>query len=312
MAGHSGGMPKLLLLGAGLGVMLAVSGCALGSAALDSSDDVTVVRSLQDTNAQRTIRARMTRAHGFLLSGVDVEVAQGVVVLSGRVPRPEDRIEAERIAWSAPRVDQVGNELRIGDKQSLARNAKDGLLEKSVRTRLIADGDVRARNLNVETHDGVVYLLGVARTEAELAEVARIASTTRGAREVVSYVRLVDGTPQPERRGYAEVPTATEGAIEDFFPQSPAYRVPDEVVGNGTATAPLAKLPDTEPYYRDPETGERIELAPGTVVIPYQPDTPGSLGAGGTPPPGGTGAPFYIDPDSGERIPVRYVTEVPR
>ena len=255
---------------------VAVSGCALGSAALKSGDEKTVVRTLQDTNAARAVRARMLRAHGFELGGVDVEAAEGVVVLSGRVPRQEDRIEAERIAWSAQHITEVGNELRVGESESFVRNAKDGLLEKSVRTRLIADGDVRARNLNVETHEGTVFLLGVVRDAEELAEATRIASTTRGAREVVSYVRVANGLPMA-----APAPVSVA--------QAPAYTAPEQTI-----------TPDS---YRDPDTGEILDLAPNTVVVPIAP---------GSAIPDEGGAPFYIDPDNGERIPVRYVTETPR
>lgn len=42
-----------------------------------------------------------------------------------------------------------------------------------------------------------------------------------------------------------------------------------------------------EPYYLDPQTGQRVEIPEGVKPIPYVPDTPGSLGAGGSPlPPG--------------------------
>ena len=261
---------------------IAVSGCALGSAALKSGDEKSVVRTLQDANAGRAVRARMLRAHGFELGGVDVEAAEGVLVLSGRVPRMEDRIEAERIAWSAPNISEVGNELRVGDAQGLSRNVRDGWLEKSVRTRLFADGDVRGRNLNVETHDGTVYLLGVARDQAELREATRIASTTRGARNVVSYVHLADGGNVSSRPRPAPVSVAE-------LPQAPVYTAPEQSVSPRS--------------YRDPDTGEVLELAPGTVVVPVAP---------GTPVPDAGGAPFYIDPDSGERIPVRYVVETPK
>ena len=77
--------------------------------------------------------------------------------------RQEDRIEAERIAWSAPRVEQVGNEVLIKDKQGMVRNAKDSVLTTLVKARLTADRYVKGRNINVESHDGIVYLLGVAR-----------------------------------------------------------------------------------------------------------------------------------------------------
>ena len=145
-----------------------LSGCAVATAGIKKGDERNFVRSLNDVNATRAVSARLKRAYDYELGGVDVDVAEGVVLLSGNVPRQEDRIEAARIAWSAPNVDQVGNEILVKDKQGFIRNAKDGFLEKSVRTRLLADKYVKGRNFSVETHDGIVYLLGVARDAGEL------------------------------------------------------------------------------------------------------------------------------------------------
>jgi len=111
----------------------------------------------------------MKRAIDYKLGNVDVEVAEGIVVLSGNVPSQEARIEAERIAWSAPRVDKIGNEIQIKEGRSFIRGTKDGVLTSAVKTRLLADKAVKGRNINVETHDGIVYLLGVARNPYELA-----------------------------------------------------------------------------------------------------------------------------------------------
>ena len=278
-------MRKLLLISAALTLVVA-PGCAITSAALDADDGRTVAASISDMSAARTIRARMLRAHGFKLGGVDVEVRGGTALLTGHAPRPEDRVEAERIAWSAPQVADIGNEIMVGDKQTFVRNAKDGVLEKSVRTRLIAS-DVSARDLNIETHDGVIYMLGIVDSLEERDEATRIASTTRGAREVVSYLRVM-GDPDP----------ATALSV-DNAPRAPIQTAPQQGTPRAGAI-PAAPLDMPE------------EVVRATPVVPVSPlsDVPG----GGEmvieeipiPPDAGTGAPFYIDPDSGARIPVRF------
>ena len=134
---------------------LTVSSCAVTTAGVKKGDERNFVRSIHDVNAERAIKSRMTRAYDFKLKGVNPEVREGIVVLTGNVPTQKDRIEAERIAWSAQRIDQVGNEILVKDKQSHTRKVKDGLLETSVNTRLTADKYVKARNINVEAHDGI-------------------------------------------------------------------------------------------------------------------------------------------------------------
>lgn len=306
-----------------LGVMT-ISGCAVATAGVTKGDERSLVGSLNDVNAGRAIRARMNRAGNFALNGVDVEVAQGIVLLSGNVPRPEDRVEAERIAWSADKVVQVGNEIQLMGKQGSIRNVKDGVLHQSVRARMIAARSVKARNFNIEVHDGIVYLMGVARTEHELAMAAQIASTTRGAQEVVSYVRLSgDRSAQTATGpGYNGQPnTFLNGNIDTYMPLSmppsrqrysqstPQYSAQDEQMFELDADA----IESGEPYYLDPQTGERVEIPEGVTPIPYVPsEALGSLGAGGVSPYvrqssiRNNVAPYMIDPTTGEIVPITH------
>ena len=263
-------MRKLFLLSAAT-LLVVAPGCAITSAALDADDGRTVSASISDMSAARTIRARMLRAHGFKLGGVDVEVRGGTALLTGHAPRPEDRVEAERIAWSAPQIADIGNEITVGDKQKFFRNAKDGILEKSVRTRLIAS-DVSARDLNIETHDGVVYMLGIVDSLEERDHATRIAATTRGTREVVSYLRVMEAPAPQTSLSVSNTPRP--------IPAEP-LDMPEEVV-RATPVVPVTPLSDV------PGGGDVVVEE---IPIPSDADR---------------GAPFYINPDSGERIPVRY------
>ena len=279
-------MRNLFLASVALGLL---AGCAVTNATLKNDDGRTVARSINDINASRAIKARMLRAHGFKLGSVDVEVREGIALLSGRVPREEDRVEAERIAWSAPNIDSLGNEIEVRDGQSTWRNAKDGVLEKSVRTRLIASGKVDAIDLNIETHNGIVYMLGMVDSLEERDHATRIASTTRGTKEVVSYIKVrgEDPVARPNPVPVAEAPIVQAPAAEapsyaaPARPKAPAFELPEEVVTDNPVVvqSPLANVPGA---------GEvRIEPIP----------VPGDAEQG---------APFYLDPDSGERIPVRF------
>ena len=309
------GMKKWLKLTTTLILASSLTGCALATAGIKKGDERSFTGSLRDINAGRAIEARMKRAHDFKLSGIDVEVAEKVVLLSGNVPTQQDKIEATRIAWSAPGIEQVGNEILIKGKQSFLRNTKDGVLEKSVRTRLTVDKYVKARNFNVETHDGIVYLLGVARTEDELKRAAEIAATTKGAREVISYVKLADLPDQTQQ--FASVPQSAapqlaapqQRAVPGFLTTTPG--------GIEQMPAPIQNLPLSEPIpfelpseivQATPSTPRHIDL--GDRVGKELP-TDEQLGAFRT---GQAGEaisiiesdPYYIDPDTGEHIPVRF------
>lgn len=262
------------------GSSLTLGGCAVASAGVKKGDERNFVRSINDVSAARAIKARMGRIEGFELGGVDTEVAEGVVLLSGNVPRQEDRIEAERIAWSAPGVVQVGNEVLLKGKQGALRNVKDGVLNNSVRARLTANKAVKARNFNVEVHDGVVYLLGVARNQDELAMAAHTASTTRGTREVISYVRIAgDNSSQfASGPGYNGQPSnvaaaPSYGAQSYSLPAAPTYIKPSSPSYTPSATIRDGDAIESgEPYYLDPQTGERVNIPEGVKPIPFVPD----------------------------------------
>ena len=180
-----------------LAAALALGGCTSTLGLM--TDERSGTRTLQDINSSRAIEARMARADGYYLSDVSVSVTEGVALLGGEVPRPQDKIEAERIAWTADTVSQVGNEIRVGGRDALADDAQDALITQQVRARLLADTGVRSVNYNVETLRNVVYLMGVARSAAELDRAARIASLVPDVEKVVTYVR-VDGEMIPGER----------------------------------------------------------------------------------------------------------------
>jgi len=308
-----------------------VSSCALTSAGVKKGDERNFVRSLNDVSAGRVISARMKRALDFKLKGVDVEVAEGVVLLSGNAPTQRDRIEAERIAWSAPRIDQVGNEIHVNGRQGLVRNTKDGLLEKSVRTRLTVDKYVKARNFNVETHDGVVYLLGVARDQRELERAARIASTTRGTREVISYARIANlpdrrnapaGVAQPAAQAFS-----SQRELPGFVTSQPdlgqsnlgsqiaggqilgnqalggqnlgSQIVGNQVLGSQVLGSQALGGPTAPPQIN---IGERLgkELPSDAELGAFRTGAPGEAVSVIE------SAPYYVNPDTGEEIPVRF------
>jgi osmotically-inducible protein OsmY len=210
---------------------VAISTCALTSgcvtAAVTTAATVAVMgaqdrplgRGLDDAIASNEIKAKLLRADARGFSRVDVEVANGKVLLSGAAPSMDHRIEAERLAWTAASVEGVLNEVQVGPSLGLWRSAKDEMLTAQVRARLLGDPDVRGVNYNIETFNGVVYLMGLAETEAEMRRAAEQASLVRGAQRVVSFVqvrapRIQYMVTYPGQHG---APIFAEGDADDDF-----------------------------------------------------------------------------------------------
>jgi len=206
-------IPTLIAAMAGL----AVAGCAV------IQPGRSVGRELDDQSASIAVKSSMLRAEGYALNGVDVEVTEGVALLSGAVPRLEDKIQAECLAWSAPSIRRVESELVVGDGRGIRQTARDALLTQQVRGRLLADASVRSVNYNIEVNDGVVYLLGYARSAAERDRAASHASLVAGVQRVVVLVRAEGDAPAVADRGGRQAslcgaPAVRDGADPDAEP----------------------------------------------------------------------------------------------
>jgi osmotically-inducible protein OsmY len=198
----------------------ATSGCmtaALGTAAsvgVYAAQDRTIGEGIDDANASNQVKMRLMAADSAAFQEVDVEVAGGNLLLSGTAPTDEHKQAAETIARSVRSLDNVYNEIIVGEPSSLVRSAQDELITAQIRTRLTASPAVRAINVNIETFHGNVYLMGTARTDQELRRAAEIASVVGGVRRVVSFMQVrapdapyyaqASGPPQPEFRGQGD------------------------------------------------------------------------------------------------------------
>ena len=174
-------------------------------------------QALDDANVSNQIKAKLLSENTEKFSEVDVEVANGLVLLSGRVNFPEDRVKAEGIAWSAALTKDVANEIKIEPPGGFIANVSDEVITGRVRARLIGSKTVKSLNFNIETYDGIVYLMGTARSAKELKKAAEEASVVAGVKQVVSYVRLLEPevhAPEPELQGQ---PTSYQNAPDTSY-----------------------------------------------------------------------------------------------
>lgn len=188
-------------------------------------------RELDDANASLGIKASMLRTEGYALEGVDVEVTEGVALLTGTVPREDDRLMAECLAWSSVAVRAVANELTVGPADGLRDRTRDAWISQRVRGLLLTDRSVRSVNFNVETHDGRVYLLGVARTRGELERASSHASLVEGVTEVISYVRVAGVPSNLPSRGERRAEACGGDATPALDPQDLAPTSGPQLLG---------------------------------------------------------------------------------
>ncbi|WP_420402971.1 BON domain-containing protein [Nisaea sp.] len=196
-------MPRAaLLLLTLLALPFAVGGCtpvgvAIGAgatAATASQSERGLEGTAMDIAIKTEINHYLFQNNVDLFSAVGLSVEDGRVLLTGSVSKPEDRIEAARLAWQASSVREVINEIQVVDQSDIVDKARDTWIETQLETKLLFDGGISSINYDVDTVNGTVYLFGIAQNNAELQRVINHARNLDYVRNVVSYVRIKGGS----------------------------------------------------------------------------------------------------------------------
>lgn len=189
-----------------------LSGCAPMGLAAGAGAAVGVASAkeggLQSSIVDEAIRVKISemwfRRDVDMFRKLNLNVNQGRVLVTGVVQKPEDRVEAIRIAWQPKGVKQVINEIRVGDTSTFSSYAQDTWISGQLRTRLTFEKYVQSINYSIETVEGTVYLMGVAQNQTELDRVISIARRIKGVKEVISYVKMIGEQPTDEASTYRQ------------------------------------------------------------------------------------------------------------
>lgn len=127
---------------------------------------------------------------------ISVTSYNGTVLLTGEVVSETTRWQAENIArhLGKPLVRMVHNELVVGSPISLSVQSNDALLTTKVKTALFQISHIPGfdpTRVKVVTSQGVVYLMGLVRTD-EADAAADVASQIGEVRQVVTLFELID------------------------------------------------------------------------------------------------------------------------
>lgn len=144
---------------------------------------------LEDTEITTKIKAKLTGDPEINPFKIDVDTNEGVVRLSGTVEKPMVRAEAEKLARNTEGVTRVINDIRIGEK-SMGERLDDSAIVAKIKAKLTAEPNLNPLNVNVDSDDGVVTLMGRVETEASKAAAERLARNTSGVRSVVNRLEV--------------------------------------------------------------------------------------------------------------------------
>jgi len=116
---------------------------------------------------------------------IDVSVNRGVVQLGGAVDSQAAKTRAGTLAQNVEGVTEVRNNLTVGTPQRSAGEViDDAAVTARVKAALTANTVTKARQINVETRQGVVQLHGFVDSQMEANEAVKEARAVPGVAEV--------------------------------------------------------------------------------------------------------------------------------
>ena len=177
-----------------LGIAVLLAACAVNPLSVPVGAVTTVAEDRPVSDAGTDFRIKTEILKGFaeeakgLLVDASVDVYQGQVLLTGSVKKAEDRKKAQGLARGVKGVRKVFNEIQVTGEGGLSASAKDFVIETKLKANLLAAKGVTSINYRWRSVNGVVYFLGVARSQEELDKVLTLARQMDGVRNVVSHV----------------------------------------------------------------------------------------------------------------------------
>ena len=114
---------------------------------------------------------------------IEVQTREGKVFLLGVVDTEEARREAGRVAWRTPDVDGVVNDLTVGER-TVGSWTDDVMISSQVKSKLIANSEIKAGDIDVSSSQSVVTLIGRVSSSTIRSDAERLARGTKGVKDV--------------------------------------------------------------------------------------------------------------------------------
>lgn len=207
--------------------LLALTGLALGTTACDpvsvlmggtavvggiATKEKGVKGTANDTWISTQVKSKLYKFNPELHGFAGVNVQEGEVLLTGSVPEDSWVQEAEKLAREVESVKNVFNHLTVNkDGISVSEVASDSGITTHLKGDLLCDGDIRSLNYSIKTVSGIVYIMGVAQSEAELEKVLNYARNIKNVEKVVSYVKVKTDADSTNTSTESTAPEPAEG-----------------------------------------------------------------------------------------------------
>ncbi len=172
---HSCSPANILATGAGSGMVIAEGERSMGAV-------------IDDATIKVNISAKFISSEDNLFINLSTTVLDGRVLLTGLVDNQETRIDAVRRVWEVDGVQEVINEIQIGNRATLKEYANDLWINTQAKGLAAKAIGLRVVGYNFETIQGKVYIAGITSRPDQLEDLINAVKTVKGVKEIVNYV----------------------------------------------------------------------------------------------------------------------------
>ncbi len=159
-----------------------------GSAMVIAEGDRSMGSVIDDATIKVNIAAKFINSEDNLFVDVSATALNGRVLLTGLVDNQEIRIDAVRRVWEVEGVQEVVNEIQIGNRASLKEYANDVWINTQAKGLAAKTVGLRVVGYNFETIQGKVYIAGITSRPEQLEDLIDAVKTIKGVKEIVNYV----------------------------------------------------------------------------------------------------------------------------
>ena len=183
----------ILFIGIILSGCMGVSSPGLfGTGVSIALDPRTVGTQIDDSIMQKSITARLLAKDKKYFISVKSKVLDGKIFLTGKVDKPEEKLQITKLAWEIKGARSVRNDIKIKEQFNFKQSAKDLLITSQLRTAIIVNKNIKATNYQIDTYKKKIYVYGIALTSEERDLVISEAKEILDVEDVIASILLLE------------------------------------------------------------------------------------------------------------------------
>jgi len=146
--------------------------------------------SVEDSFLKTKIVSKISTMSLKNFTNIHVSVSDGKVLLIGKVFNNKERLEIIKNVWKIDGVENIYNEIEIGETLPLIERAEDIIFETKIKNRLLFTKGIYSNNYNIDVVEGKVYIMGIASSLNEKNTLENLLNEMHDIKKIILFIDL--------------------------------------------------------------------------------------------------------------------------